>query len=82
MNKILKSVSIRIGLDDTDHPEIGCTTEKFDNLIKESLSSAKTIAMIGVSSVKNENMYVTLFFILWFFVFFFRNVVFLFCKKL
>ena len=33
MNKILKSVSIRIGLDDTDHPEIGCTTEKFDNLI-------------------------------------------------
>ena len=30
-------------------------TNNNDKLIKESLSSAKTIAMIGVSSVKNEN---------------------------
>ena len=25
---------IRIGLDDTDHPEVGCTTERMDNLIR------------------------------------------------
>ena len=29
-----KSTTIRIGLDDTDHPESGCTTETLDKLLR------------------------------------------------
>jgi len=33
MNIENKSIKVRIGLDDTDHPESGCTTETLDNLL-------------------------------------------------
>ncbi len=34
MSKDPSTRLIRIGLDDTDHPEVGCTTERMDNLIR------------------------------------------------
>ena len=34
-----QSVIIRLGLDDTDHPEIGCTTERMNELVDKIFSS-------------------------------------------
>ena len=30
-----ESMVVRIGLDDTDHPDSGCTTYSYDSLLKE-----------------------------------------------
>ena len=38
-------ITVRIGLDDTDHPDSGCTTHSFDHLLHE-LSKVKGVDIL------------------------------------
>ena len=45
MSEKFYSEHVRIGLDDTDHPEVGCTTERLDDLLRTISEQLETVAV-------------------------------------